>query len=607
MSGFCGWIGRHGQLADSTAMVEAMAAPVVRFGGQPLQLDACAGGALAGAGIQLYRQDGLRILVWGIARLHGAAAGHDGPGPAWTAIWRSGGARALCERLRGAFALCLLDDATGEALLATDRLGTRPLLYRTLGKLLAFASCADSLRRCGLPATTIDPQGLYNYVFFHMLPTPGGIYREHLRLAPGCYLHYRQGRVDLQRYWQIEFDEQQQVPFAERKREFRQLLASSVREAAGAHRVGAFLSGGTDSSTLAGVLTEVSGVPARSYSIGFAADGYDEMVYARLAAAHFGTDHHEYYVSADDVVEAVPYIAAVFDQPFGNASAVPAYYCARMAAADGVTHLIGGDGGDELFGGNDRYARQQLFALYQQVPAALRNHVLEPVLRRLPGAARLALLRKARSYIAQASVPMPSRLETYNLLHRYGPRQVFTADFLTSADTGTPLRLLEDAYGSDSPNSLINRMLALDLRFTLADNDLPKVSRACELAGVEALFPFLNDDMVAFSARLPPQDKLHGRQLRYFFKQALADFLPAKIINKPKHGFGLPFGVWLQQHRRLRALAGDSLQSLRRRHLVRGDFLDRLQDRHLDEHAGYHGTMIWVLMMLEQWFQQHQE
>ena len=607
MSGLCGWIGRHGAAAEQQARIAVMAAPLVRFGGQPLQLDSAAGSALAGAGVQLYCQDGLRLLVWGSAHLHGAAAGQDAPGPAWIAIWRSGGARALCERLRGAFALCLLDAAAGEALLVTDRLGTRPLLYRLWGETLAFASCAQSLRRGGLPATAIDPQALYNYVFFHMVPSPGSIYLDQNRLAPGSYLHYRQGRVALQCYWQIRFDEQHRLPFEQRQQEFRQLLRSSVRAAAGTHRVGAFLSGGTDSSTLAGVLGEVGGQPVRSYSIGFAADGYDEMAYARLAAAHFGTAHHEYYVSADDVVDAVPRIAAVFDQPFGNASAVPAYYCARMAAADGVTHMIGGDGGDELFGGNERYARQQLFALYQQVPAALRSHLLEPLLRRLPGAAQVALLRKARSYVAQASVPMPGRLETYNLLQRYGPTQVFSAELLASADPGMPLRLLEACYGSSNADSLINRMLALDLRFTLADNDLPKVSRACELAGVEALFPFLNDDMVAFSARLRPQDKLHGRQLRYFFKQALADFLPPQIINKPKHGFGLPFGVWLQQHRGLRALAGDSLQSLRKRDLVRGAFIDQLLGRHLDQHAGYHGTMVWVLMMLEQWFQQHPE
>jgi asparagine synthase (glutamine-hydrolysing) len=278
-----------------------------------------------------------------------------------------------------------------------------------------------------------------------------------------------------------------------------------------------------------------------------------------------------------------------------------------MAAADGVTRMIGGDGGDELFGGNERYARQQVFALYQKVPALLREGLLEPALNHFPGADRVALLRKARSYVAQASVPMPARLETYNLLNRYGAAEVFEPALLAGANTGRPLDELAASYGQSDAGSLINRMLALDLKITLADNDLPKVRGACALAGVEAAFPFLSESMVAFSSRLTPRQKLNGSQLRYFFKQALGDFLPQEIIHKEKHGFGLPFGVWMQQYPCLHALAGDSLQSLRRRGVVRGEFIDKLLGHHVREHAGYHGTMVWVLMMLEQWYQQHQQ
>jgi asparagine synthase (glutamine-hydrolysing) len=199
---------------------------------------------------------------------------------------------------------------------------------------------------------------------------------------------------------------------------------------------------------------------------------------------------------------------------------------------------------------------------------------------------------------------MPARLETYNLLGRYGAEQVFTGEFLADVDTGAPLAGLARTYDASAAKSLINRMLALDLKITLADNDLPKVMKACELAGVEVAFPFLNDAMVAFSAGLTPQQKLNGTQLRWFFKEALKGFLPHEIITKQKHGFGLPFGVWLQQHKGLQELASDSLTDLKRRGIVRGDFIEQLTGRHLQEHAGYHGTMVWVLMMLEQWFGQ---
>ena len=328
------------------------------------------------------------------------------------------------------------------------------------------------------------------------------------------------------------------------------------------------------------------------------------MSYARLASKHFGTSHHEYYVTPDDVVAAIPRIGAVFDQPFGNASAVPAFYCARLARADGVTRMLGGDGGDELFGGNERYSKQHVFALYDKVPGLLRKALLEPTVFNFPAGERLKLIRKARSYIEQASLPMPARLETYNLLGRFGPSQVFTGAFLASADVGAPLASLSHTYAQNDASSLINRMLALDLKVTLADNDLPKVIKACELAAMEAAFPFLSDQMVAFSARLTAKQKLNGTQLRYFFKEALRGFLPDEIITKQKHGFGLPFGVWLQKHKPLQQLALDSLNDLKQRQIVRPEFIDALVGQHLNEHAGYHGTMVWVLMMMEQWFKQ---
>jgi len=168
-----------------------------------------------------------------------------------------------------------------------------------------------------------------------------------------------------------------------------------------------------------------------------------------------------------------------------------------------------------------------------------------------------------------------------------------------------PALQMEQTYRSSNADSLINRMLALDFKYTLADNDLPKVVRSSELAGVEVRFPFLHDEIVAFSARLAPDLKLRRARLRYFFKKALQDFLPPEIIRKSKHGFGLPFGRWLQTHQPLRELAFDSLADLRTRHIVSAQFIDRLTGVHVKSHADYYGTMVWILMMLEQWLRQH--
>jgi asparagine synthase (glutamine-hydrolysing) len=613
MGGLCGWLG-HG--VNDPDVIDRMAAPLARFDGTPIEsmhghLAGVAVAAAAGSA-DVHRRDGLMVALWGHPLLMtpdlARQAASSGVAATLAAHWHDGrmGAEQLCATLGGAFALCILDEHRGEAVLAVDRLGIHPLTWQLAGETLLFASSADALNRHPLARAEVDAQGLYNYVYFHMVPSPGTAYKDQQRLLPGEFLHYRQGRIETRPYWQIAFDEGGKRSFEELREDFLSHLRNSVRQASAGAKIGAFLSGGTDSSTIAGILCEVNGQGADTYSIGFEAQGYDEMEYARIASRHFGTRHHEYYVTPDDVAAAIPQVAAICDQPFGNASAVPAFYCARMARADGVTRMLGGDGVDELFGGNERYAKQQVFALYVRVPQLFRKALLEPAVFNFPGGERVRLLRKARSYIEQASVAMPARLETYNLLGRYGPQQVFTDDFLAGADIGQPLESLARTYGRSEAKSLINRMLALDLKVTLADNDLPKVMKACELAGVEVAFPFLNDAMVAFSAGLTPQQKLNGTQLRWFFKEALKGFLPMEIITKQKHGFGLPFGVWLQQHKPLQQLASDSLHDLKKRGIVRGAFIEQLTGQHLTEHAGYHGTMVWVLMMLEQWFRQRE-
>jgi asparagine synthase (glutamine-hydrolysing) len=298
------------------------------------------------------------------------------------------------------------------------------------------------------------------------------------------------------------------------------------------------------------------------------------------------------------VAAAVADIATAHDQPFGNASVLPAFCCARFAREHGISRLLAGDGGDELFGGNERYAMQHIFSLYGRIPGPLRHGVLDPLLQRMPA---VGVLRKAKGYARQANIQLPERLQTYNLLERLGASQVLDGGFLAGIDLSEPAALMRESYHGADAGSQINRLLALDLRFTLADSDLPKVNRACELAGVEVAYPLLDAEVVDFSLRLRPDMKLRGTRLRWFFKEALRDFLPREVLEKQKHGFGLPFGPWLRDHARLRELAGDTLAGLRRRHIVNEALLDDLMNNRLAEHAAYYGTLVWVLMTLALW------
>lgn len=511
---------------------------------------------------------------------------------------------SFLERLHGPFALALIDTQDQVVLLAIDRLGIQPLAFAQTAKGVVFASDARAVVAHPDVDNALSPQGLFNYLFFHMVPSPGSIFSGVKKLLPGECAVWRQGRLEQNFYWRLDYrNTGDGGSFAEKASRFKSLLSDAVRMAADSPQVGTFLSGGTDSSTVTGFLTQNLGRPTDTFSIGFDADGYDEMEYARLASRHFGTKPHEYYLTPADVVAAIPKIAAAYDEPFGNASVIPTYYCAKLAHDAGINVMLAGDGGDEIFGGNARYAKQKVFELYWQLPVWARRGVIEPLSGALP---EVGLLRKAKSYIAQARIPLPDRLETYNFLRRESLDKILTTDFLAQIQTDQPEAMLREVYDRTESDSFINRMLHLDLKFTLADNDLRKVNRAAELAGVAVRYPLLDEALVAFSAELTPDEKVRGQYLRHFFKQALNDFLPREIINKSKHGFGLPFGLWMQTHPELRALAYDSLSALRKRGIVQPKYIDHLLNQHRSGHASYYGVMIWVLMMLEQWLQQNQ-
>jgi len=613
MSGICGWLDISHSAMENQQVIDRMAHLLARFDGNSAQTAVQGNAALSVVAktshAHLYEREGLLVGIWGRIKSRNERLQADidakGMAAALADQWLQKGEKLFSD-LAGEFVCCIVDNQAHKVALAIDPLGTHTLYYQQLSNGILFGTSADVLLAHPQASQEVDPQGLLNYLYFHMIPGPGTIYQAQRRLLPGECLHFHNGHTETARYVQFIFDENVKRPFPELKQEFLSLLRKSVSEAIQDQKAGTFLSGGTDSSTLAGILTEVTGKPAKTYSIGFEATGYDEMYYARIAARHFSTDHHEYYVTPDDVVETIPLIASVFDQPFGNASALPAYYCARMAREDGLDLLLGGDGGDELFGGNVRYAKQHIFSLYDRIPVLLRNYLLTPLILSIPPDTGPKLLRKARSYVAQATVPMPHRMETYNLLTHYGFEAVFSPEVLAQVNTGQPAQLIEQTYHDNfQAHSLINRMLAFDWKFTLADNDFPKVVQACRLGGIEVAFPFTNDEILAFSLTLNPDQKLKGTQLRYFFKQALRGFLPDEIIAKQKQGFGLPFGVWMQSHKPLREIAADSLSDLKSRNIIRYDFIDKLLDQHLREHASYHGTMVWLLMMLEYWFKQH--
>jgi asparagine synthase (glutamine-hydrolysing) len=541
---------------------------------------------------------------WSTAALQ-ATAQKKGPAAALMEAWQTYGAQ-LTRHFSGPCSFLLLSPAENQLLAGIDRLGQHTLYFCNDADQLFIGSTATAVNQLRGAPPAYAPQGLYNYFYFHMVPSPQSVYTGVSKLAAGHCLHVGDGKSAVQRYWTPPFQQHASASIDQLGNELKVQLRDAVERARGnAANCGSFLSGGLDSSTVTGMLAELSDRQCPAYAIGFDEPGYDEMEFARNTASHFGVELQEYYVTPENVMQELSTIASSYDEPFGNSSALPAYFCARRAREDGIDLLLAGDGGDEFFAGNERYAKQQVFEIYPKVPKFFRDTLVEPIIGLLPE--NFALANKARSYIEQANVPLPDRLQSYNYLNRMTPEDIFSADFLAQVDTQYPLELQRSTYHCLDQASDLDRMLYLDWQYTLADNDLRKVSRMCEVAGIDVRYPMLDEALVEFSCTVRDDWKLRRGNLRYFYKRSLSGWLPEATITKKKQGFGLPFGLWMQSYQPLSDLANDSLLKLKKRGYFRAEFIDRLIALHKDEHAAYYGEFIWILTIFELWMEGRSE
>ncbi len=608
MTGICGWLG-HTQQQHADSLIDRMTAnlPPGSGMGDNHSVGQIAG-RLSGRFQAQLPEAGIAVVLdgaprWADQNLAACAVEH-GHAQALLKAYLDSSARFL-ELIGGSFALAILNEKSGELLLAVDRLGQRPLCYtRTPGNEVVFGSTTNSVLEYAGVTAKLSSQAIYDYMYFHVVPSPATIYTDILKLEPGEMLRCDHNGIRKEYYWSPSFNTPDNTGAQHLQEELLEKLRQSIDLCQPDQTTGCFLSGGLDSSTVAGLANETTESPMRAYSIGFDQQGYDEMEFARIAANHFGLELRDYYVTPEDVAEAMGLIATAYDEPFGNSSAIPAYFCAKQAREEGISRLLAGDGGDEIFGGNERYAKQQIFDRYELVPAWLRSMFIEPALFTLPVDWN-PITRKARRYIEQARVPMPERLQTYNYLHLNSPSEIFDNGFLGEVDTNAPIASMESWYDRSSDADLLNKMLHFDWKLTLADNDLRKVNRMCEIAGVQVDYPLLDDELIAMSTRTPSKLKMKNNQLRSFYKSALAEVLPTQILTKEKHGFGLPFGEWLKTSIPLQNAVLPHLELLKDRRIFKAGFIDKLIHQHQTEHAAYYGNIIWVLTMLEMWLQAH--
>lgn len=510
---------------------------------------------------------------------------------------------AFVERLSGAFSVILWDRARRTLLAAIDRFGIHRLVYYADGNSVLVASRVDALARIDDVDLGVNPRAVANTLNFTTGLAPETAFKQIKRLGPGSLLIAQRGEIRLRQYWDMRYDSDARADENRLAKELESVVEKAVATTCKGRsfgELGAFLSGGTDSSTVVGMMTRAAEGPVNAFSIGFGEQSFNEMAYAELAAKQFGARHHTYYVSPQDCFDALPRMVRYFDEPFGNSSAIATYFCARLAAQHGVSVLLAGDGGDELFGGNERYRTDKIFESYKSVPRAIRKGLIEPLLKLTP---RSGPFRRAHGYVRRANMPAMERFSSYQFLAAHPAREIFEPGFLEEIGDYSFLDIPSRYYADAKASRHLDRLLYVDMKITLADSDLPKVTCMSEMAGIRTRFPFLHRSVAEFSGRIPARLKVKGFEKRYLFKRAFRNLLPIEIIRKAKHGFGIPVAEWIKSDPRMRELARDVLLSRRafERGYFRRSFIEELFRRHENDASTYYGDILWTFLTLELW------
>ena len=507
------------------------------------------------------------------------------------------------ERLHGMFALALWDSRRGRLLLARDRFGKKPLYYFERDGLLVFGSELKALLQHEACPRELDLASVERYLAFEYVPSPYAIFAGVKKLPAGHLLVWEDGRSRVERYWDLPVAEPSRQSEAELIEEFRTQLREAVRRRLVSDvPLGAFLSGGIDSSSVVAFMTEL--MPAdmvKTFSIGFTERSFDESEHARRVAHHFGTDHHEEIFTPQVILDILPDVLAGLDEPFADASALPTFLLSRFTRGS-VTVALGGDGSDELLAGYPTFPAEAV-ARWYRMPRPVHKRVVVPLAERLPvSTANFSFDFKVKRFLRGALEPTATR-HPFFWLGSFTPfEQRALTTWSSSGDAfRDPRALYEQRDGH-----WVERLIYLYAKTYLEDDILFKVDRTSMLSSLEVRAPFLDHTLVEFLARVPPTLKLRGLTTKYLLKQAMAGRLPAGIADREKKGFGIPVAEWLKTALREPMLDLLSPDRLRRQGLFEAAEVERLIREHLSGERDRR-KQLWTLFVFQLWYQNYVE
>ncbi|WP_243368670.1 asparagine synthase (glutamine-hydrolyzing) [Fundidesulfovibrio soli] len=504
------------------------------------------------------------------------------------------------DRFEGMFAFALWDDASRTLFCARDRFGKKPFFYTLQNGAFVFASELTALTQYPGLKLSVAPETLARFLAYEYVPTPDSIYREVRKLPPSHYLLLRDSQVVVEPYWQLPGPEPTHATEEELCEELRERLTLAVkRRLVSDVPLGVFLSGGIDSSIVAGLMAQLA-PRIKTFSIGFQEASYDESSYARLVAKRWETDHHERILAAEDCADLLPEIVTRFDEPMADPSIAPTYLLSKITR-EKVTVALGGDGADELFSGYEHFIGLKASRWYNALPGFLRRGVVEPLCGVLPASEGYVNLRLgAATFLAGATKPEWLRIQTWLTALHPAQQRALWLDQGMGALRGDNLYASTKRIFERAPGSVMDKAAHTYARQFLLDYILVKVDRCTMMHSLEARAPFLDRGVAEFACRLPFDFKLRGLKRKYILKKALADVLPKEILTRNKRGFLIPVAKWLRG--RLRPLVDELLGEAHLR--AQGLFEPKAVRALVEEHASGRADRrkeLWTLLVLQLW------
>jgi asparagine synthase (glutamine-hydrolysing) len=507
------------------------------------------------------------------------------------------------KHLRGMFAFAIWNERTQELFLARDRVGKKPLLYAHVNGNLIFGSEFSALLLHPEVSRDIQPEALDYYLSFMCIPAPLTAYKAIRKLEPGHWLRWRKGEIETRRYWQPDFTKKLDLDEEEAGERTVEILREAVRVRLMSEvPLGAFLSGGIDSSAVVALMAQESSERVKTFSIGFDEQDFSELHHARRIAEHVGADHHEFIVRPD-AVEVLPILVEHYGEPYADSSAVPTYYVARETRKH-VTVALNGDGGDESFAGYERYIAMGLTEKYRRVPSFLRESVIKETVNLIPSSpTKRSRVKSAKRLLEAVSLPRVDRYTHWVSVFNEQTKQPLYSDFFRQQTRETnPTGLLAEWFKRANGIGILDAMLLTDQMTYLPNDLLVKVDIATMAVSLEARSPFLDHHVIEFAASLPQNLKLRRLTSKYLLKKVLRKLLPTENLNRRKMGFGVPIGHWfrgkMQPFLREVVLSEKAM----RRGLFKPDAVKQLIELHTRGERDY-SHQLWTLLMLELWFQ----